>query len=79
MVILSWWRRTLCVFHDTSALGPTLEQEPVSPKLLWYLGRRPKEEDDSKSALGGLLDLPREPCAGCHAMDIKWLLDTDSR
>ena len=25
------------LFRDTSALGPTPEQEPVSPELLWYL------------------------------------------
>ena len=29
-------------------------------------------------AVEGLPDLPSEPCAGGRAMDIEWLLDTDS-
>ncbi len=67
------------LFCDTSALGPTPKQEPISPELLWYLGHHPKEEDVSKSALEGLPGPPSEPCAGSRAMDIEWLLDTDSR
>ncbi len=67
------------LFRDTSALGPTPEQEPISPELLWYLGHHTKEEDDSKWALEGLPDLPSELCAGSRAMDIDRLLDTDSR
>ena len=42
------------LFHDISALGLNLEQEPVSPELLWYFGRHPKGEDDYKLALEGL-------------------------
>ena len=30
------------LFCDISTLGPTPEQEPVSPKLLWYLGHHAK-------------------------------------
>ncbi len=58
------------LFRDTSALGPTLEQEPVLPELLWYLGRHRKEEDDSKLSVVGLPDPPSKPCAGGRAMDI---------
>ncbi len=46
------------LFHDIPALEPTSEQKPISPELLWYLGRHPKEEDDSKSVLEGLPDQP---------------------
>ncbi len=67
------------LFCDTPALGPTPEQEPVSHKLLWYLGCPPKGEDDSKLSLEGLPDPPSEPCAGGRAMDIEQLLDTDSQ
>ncbi len=67
------------LFLDTPTLGPTPEQEPDSPKLLWYLGHHAKEVDDSKSELEGLPDLPSEPCAGSHAMDIERLLDPDSQ
>ncbi len=67
------------LFRDTSAMGPTPEQEPVSSELLWYLGRHPKGEDDSELAVQGLPDPPSEPCAGGRAMEIEWLLDTDSR
>ena len=35
------------LFRDISALGPTPEQELISPELLWYLGRHPKGEDNS--------------------------------
>ena len=66
------------LFHDTSAVGPTLEREPVSPELLWYLGRHPKGEDDSELAVVKTPDPPSEPCAGGHAMEIEQLLDTDS-
>ncbi len=66
------------LFSDTSALGTTPEQEPVSPELLWYLGRHPKGEDDSELAVVGTPDPPSEPCAGGHAMEIEWLLDTVS-
>ncbi len=66
------------LFRDTSALGPTLEQKPVSPELLWYLGRHPKGEDDSELAVVGTPHPPCEPCAGGRAMEIEQLLDADS-
>ncbi len=66
------------LFRDTPPLEPTPEQKPVSLELLWYLGRHPKGDDDSESALEGLPDLPSEPCAGGRTMDIEWLLDIDS-
>ncbi len=65
-------------FRDTSTLGPILEQEPVSPELLWYLGRHPKGEDDSEWAVVGTPDSPSEPCVGGRAMEVEQLLDTDS-
>ncbi len=67
------------LFRDIPSLKPTPEQEPILPELLWYLGRHPKGEDDSKLALKGLPDPPSEPCAGGRVMDIEQLLDTDSR
>ncbi len=67
------------LFRDTSALGPMPAEEPVSPELLWYLGRHPKGEEYPKLALVGLPDLPSEPCAGGRAMDIERLLNSDSR
>ncbi len=67
------------LFRDILALGPIPEQEPVSPELLWYLGRHPKKGDDSKPVLEGLPDPPSEPCAGGRTTDIEQLLDTDSR
>ena len=66
------------LFRDISTLEPTLEQEPVSPELLWYLGRHPKREDDSELAAVEMPDSPREPCVGGRAMEIERLLDTDS-
>ncbi len=68
-----------CLLRDTSALGPTLEQELVSPEFLWYLGRQPRGEDDSELAVVGTPDPPSEPWAGGHVMEIERLLDTDSR
>ncbi len=67
------------LFRDTPALGPSPEQEPISPKLLWNLGRHTKGKDDSKLALEGLPNPPSEPRAGSSAKDIEQLLDTDSR
>ncbi len=67
------------LFRDTSTLGPTPELEPVSPELLWYLGRHPKGEDDSELAVVGVPDPPSEPCAGGRAVEIEQLLSTDSR
>ena len=59
------------LFRDIPAPGPTLEQEPVPPELLWYLGRHPKGEDDSELAVVGTSDLPSEPCVGGCAMEIE--------
>ncbi len=67
------------LFRDIPAQGPTLEQEPISPELLWYLGRHPKGEDDSESAAVEMPHSPRDPCVGGRAMEIERLLDTDSR
>ena len=43
------------LFRDTSALGRTPEQGPISPELLSYLGRHPKGEDESKLAVVNLV------------------------
>ena len=78
LVTLSWWRMTLVSSVTYQLCGPTPEQEPVSPELLWYLGLHPKGEDDSELAVMGMPDSPNEPCVGGHAMKIERLLDTDS-
>ncbi len=67
------------LFCDMSTREPTLEQEPVSPELLWYLGRHPKGEDDSELATVATPDSPRLPCVGGRTVEIDRLLDTDSR
>ncbi len=59
------------LFRDISTIEPTLEQEPVSPELLWYLGCYPKGEEDSKLAAVKTPDSPREPCVGGHAMEME--------
>ncbi len=58
------------LFRNTSALGPTPQREPVSPELLWYLGRHQKGEDDYELAVVGLPDPLSEPCTGGRAMEI---------
>ena len=67
------------LFRDIPSLKPTPEQEPILPELLWYLGRHPKGEDDSKLATVETPESPREPCVGGRAVEIERLLDTDSR
>ncbi len=66
------------LFRDISTQGPILEQEPISPELLWYLGRHPKGEDEPELATVEMPDSPREPCVGSRAIEIERLLDTDS-
>ncbi len=59
------------LFHDIPVPVPTPEQEPISPELLWYFSRHPKEQDNLKPTLEGLPDPPSVPRAGGHTTDIE--------
>ncbi len=67
------------LFQDISVMVTTLEQEPILPELLWFMGHHSKEGDRPENAVNGLPDFPNEPHAGSHTTDIERLLDTDSR
>ncbi len=38
----------------------SLEQEPILPELLWYMGRHSKQGDSPENAVDGLPDFPND-------------------